>query len=262
MKILVAGDWHGNVYAAEESILLAKREGCERIVQVGDYGVAFNIDGDPLGDKHCAFSYRVSTLASMHGIPVYFIDGNHENFNLIGRWLKERPKNRDGHIEVFLDLFYIPRGSVWEWGGKWFVGMGGAVSIDREWRTLGLDYFEEEMITYADGIRMYGNLRAKGVDQVDYFISHDASDSTPWGFRLIPDERSAANRRVIDNILEGIQPRFHFHGHMHKGYEWENGRTMTYGLTFENHRYARLVLDTDTDEIQWVPPIIERNKPL
>ena len=259
-KILVAGDWHGNSYAAQSCMEDAERENCDAIFQVGDFGVSFGID------RPIRFVTNVSNLANRWGIPVYFIDGNHENFDAIGEWVNNADRDENGHIEVATNLFYVPRGSVWRWGDKTFAAMGGAASIDRDWRTEGFDYFPQELISYADGLRLIEN-DSKFAGRIDYFFTHDCSDRTPWGFQLVPDILSQRNRQTIDNLLNILRPRYHFHGHMHKMYDWwENyGQlnqpdvydvTHVYGLNFENERHSRGVLDVSKfpyDEFSFVP---------
>jgi diadenosine tetraphosphate (Ap4A) HIT family hydrolase len=45
----------------------------------------------------------------------------------------------------------------------------------------------------------------------------------------------------------------HFHGHMHKRYEWDNNGTKTIGLNLENERHSRGVLDTKDNSFEFNP---------
>jgi predicted phosphodiesterase len=245
-KLLVAGDWHGSTAAAQSCFEDAEREKCDAIIQVGDFGVTFG------ATRPVRFIVNVSNLASRWGIPVYFIDGNHENFNVIGDWVDNLDYDENGHIPVATNLTYIPRGAVWEWDDKTFAAMGGAASIDRDWRTEGHDYFKDELITTGDVYRLLNKVDVHG-KRVDYFFSHDCSDRTPWGFSLVPDSDSQRNRQVVDGILDYVKPRMHFHGHMHKHYEWDNKGTMTFGLNLEQERHSRGVLNVSTGEFEYIP---------
>lgn len=246
-KILVAGDWHGNSYAAQSCMEDAERENCDAIFQVGDFGVS------PGPDRPIRFVTNVSNLANRWGIPVYFIDGNHENFDAIDEWLANADRDENGHIEVATNVFYVPRGSVWEWDDKVYAAMGGAASIDRDWRTEGYDYFKQELIGFSEVYELFNKNDLLDGRRIDYFFTHDCSDRTPWGFQLVPDSLSQRNRQAIDNILHIIKPRYHFHGHMHKRYEWDNNGIITTGLNFENERHSRGVLNTETGEFSFLP---------
>jgi UDP-2,3-diacylglucosamine pyrophosphatase LpxH len=242
-KLLICGDWHGSTRAVESCLEDAQRDKVDAIFQVGDFGVSFS------GDEY--FPKAVAQRATAAGIPIYFIDGNHEHFPTIEHWL-EKPRNDDGHIQVKYNLFYIPRGTIWEWNGKVFAAMGGAASIDRDWRTEGVDYFRDELIT-ANQTFQFLNLFDHWNRGVDYFFTHDCSDRTPWGFQLIPDRDSQRNRQVLDGIIDYVRPAMHFHGHMHKHYEWDNRGTMTYGLNMENERHSRGVLDIESGRFDLSP---------
>lgn len=241
-KLLIAGDWHGSKYAAASSMADAERDNCDAVFQVGDFGVTF-------GDSDW-FLNQVSGMATTYRIPVYFIDGNHENFDRINGWLRDLPRNDNGHIQVKPYLYYVPRGSVWEWEGKTFAAMGGAASIDRGVRTEGIDYFKDELITAKQTYDLLDAVDNHG-KRVDYFFTHDCSDYTPWGFILIPDKDSLHNRRVLDGIINYVRPANHWHGHMHKRFEWNNSGTMTYGLNMENERHSRGILDVATGQFEF-----------
>lgn len=74
----------------------------------------------------------------------------------------------------------------------------------------------------------------KSWGQADYLISHDCSNYTQFGKRLKPDMDSQIHRQRIDEVLKSVQPRMHFHGHMHEKYDWTNdysgGGARTIGL--------------------------------
>lgn len=239
MKSLIAGDWHGSISAAKGCIEQASEEGCTRVIQVGDFGIPFYTGSD--------FLDRVSDLGVEHDVEVFFLDGNHENFDTVEKWVNTYKRDPNGLIPILPNLTYMPRGAVWkDEDGLVYAVMGGAASIDRDWRTIGFDYFPQELITPGDVFRFFN--KASDFEKIDVLLTHDCSDRTDWGFALIPDSKSQMNRRVIDEILDYLKPDFHFHGHMHKRYEWVlNGITKVYGLNLENERHSRGVLEVDAN---------------
>ncbi len=94
--MLFAGDWHGDEDWAATVIGRAADMGAAWVVQVGDFGFGFfRLGDDPAvpGDwaPRCPFARRVSALAAESGVPVVFIDGNHDNPVLLAR-LAERQR--------------------------------------------------------------------------------------------------------------------------------------------------------------------------
>ena len=111
MKVLFAGDWHGDVDWAAEVIARAAETGCGWVVQVGDFGFGFfRLGDDPAepGDwaPRCEFAEGVSNLADA-GVRVVFIDGNHDNPVLLGRLADLRtPEGPEGFVPVEDCLLY------------------------------------------------------------------------------------------------------------------------------------------------------------
>lgn len=259
MRILLAGDWHGNIHAAIAAIESAQREKASRILQVGDFGFWHGITGEK-------FMWEVQKLARQAGIPVYVVPGNHENYDLLRIWERENAKDEDGFVRIASHLKFAPRGLVWNWEGKNFLGLGGAVSVDRDWREQGIDYWVEEEIQDSDVDTSIDN--ADGLD-IDYLVTHDCSNKTPFGFQIIPDFKSLLNREKIDKVLKAVKPKMQFHGHMHRWYEWylphgdgSGDYTKVYGLDMELEHNSTGILDTDKSTFTPFMKKINRDKPL
>jgi hypothetical protein len=96
----------------------------------------------------------------LHNIktPVWFIDGNHEDHEA----LKD--------FKQISNTYHIKRGTVMDLPtGERALFMGGAASIDREFRTPGFDWFPEEVISEKD----IANLPDEPIDIV---FSHTCPD--------------------------------------------------------------------------------------
>ena len=112
MKLLFAGDWHGDEDWAGEVIARAAETGCGWVVQVGDFGFGFfRLGDDPAepGDwaPRCPFACHVSTLAADAGVRVVFIDGNHDNQVLLGRLAALRGADgEEGFVPVEDNLWW------------------------------------------------------------------------------------------------------------------------------------------------------------
>lgn len=247
-KLFIAGDWHGNTNVALAAINRAVEEGCELIIQLGDFGIWGRFEG-------LSYLDDLNYLLQRHNRRLLFVGGNHENYDLIESWEKLNPRSTNGHVYVRSNILYIPRGCVWKWGGKQFLGLGGAVSVDKAWRVPGESWWWQEAITNDQMLEAVRNAEGK---KIDYMFTHDCSDRTIWKDRLKPDEDSRANRKRIDWVLDRVKPGMQFHGHMHTNYDWRlnHGRPFTdedgpytqiYGLQKEGNQGAVGILDTETD---------------
>lgn len=153
-KIAFVGDIHGFVEHLEKVNQQLFDEGIvEVMIQVGDLGIYPNI---------------MPVLKQMEfPLPIYFIDGNHEAFNLLFGMI-----DKDNDVtEIVPNLFYVKRGSILTLADKKIAFIGGAASVDKAWRTSGYDWFPEEIPTDEDFAKL------NGVTDIDYFVSHTAPQS-------------------------------------------------------------------------------------
>lgn len=215
MNIMFLGDIHAQVH--QIPFLTAKSLGADAIFQVGDFGYVY---------QH-KFVDALAKEVRRHEIPVYWIDGNHDN----GKYLKDAGAwGASTFQELWPQVFYVPRGMKWEWDGVSFVGLGGAYSIDRPFRTLGVSWWEEEETTERDVERACSH------GQVDVLVTHDAplnvypleellSDAgrnaaiQAQGFRGLDESRLV--RRLIAETTNKTKPQLVIHGHYHYRYDGE-----------------------------------------
>lgn len=219
-RIAISGDWHGDMKFSKKAVHFAKRHGADALLHVGDFGF-WGLDDSFLK----VLSEEVVSL----DLPIFFIDGNHEDhqaLNLI-------PLNDDKTRTVAENIFHLPRGFRWEWDGVSFLALGGAPSFDRGNRTEGFDWFPEETISTGDSYRAVADGHA------DIMLTHDAPSSV-----IVPDlplrevtqieKDCAQHRRLLDSIVEQVTPNYLFHGHYHKFYndlvEYDSHKTLVVGL--------------------------------
>lgn len=127
IRLLVAGDTHGNQLHWEHVLLPAAREHqVDAIVQLGDLGYW------PLTGEGLDYLAWLSAELDDADLSVIFVDGNHEDH----RALRQLPARPDGFVEVTDRILWAPRGHRWTWQGVRFLALGGAYSIDRQYRKL------------------------------------------------------------------------------------------------------------------------------
>ena len=99
-----------------------------------------------------------------------FVDGNHENhYRLANLPTREM---FDSEVGVAAEgIYHLRRGHIYLIDNKTFFTFGGAESIDRWTRTLGISYWDEEIPSRKEFDLGWDNLEAIGWE-VDYVITH------------------------------------------------------------------------------------------
>lgn len=270
MKIMVAGDLHGDIRAGVNLVRTAKKLGITNIMQVGDFGYWPHFrDGIEFLD---ALNFECRKLEVM----LYWLDGNHENFDALEMAVKHYPNDGHGRVRIRSHVRYCSRGASWNWDGKRFMTVGGAVSVDKDNRlriennrhsprTL---WWPQEQLTESE---LFLAIRKAEQKPVDYLFTHDCPTNAPFQGRLKPDPDSSAHRQLMDRLGKGVKPKLWFHGHMHTRYDGYpfptyDEHTTVYGLECNPeamHGYGKGaywgILDSATNEFTYGPDILSRH---
>ena len=162
-KIAFLGDLHGNTNNAYKLIdFIMEHDNPDLLIQVGDMGV--------MGELFEKYLNKLNKKLESYNIELWFIDGNHENFN----WLLNKVKNPHGLNSVTSKIKYIPRGTMITLGKKNFYFCGGAFSIDKFMRTIYKSWWPQETLSKEETEELinYYNENYSNY-KIDYFISHD-----------------------------------------------------------------------------------------
>jgi Icc-related predicted phosphoesterase len=167
--IYLSGDIHGSleVDKLERYFNSHKHKKDDTLIILGDAG--FHWYGD---ERDLTLQKRVQAL----DIRVLWLDGNHENFNIINR-LSEVNGEEFGlgsqtKVQVTNDnIIHLMRGYVYTIEKKKFFTFGGANSIDKEYRIPGVSWFPEEMPDNEEYERGFKSLEYVNY-RVDYVITH------------------------------------------------------------------------------------------
>lgn len=207
--VAFAGDWHGSIRRAEAACRELKH--VSTIIHVGDFGYWTNIPGTR------KFLYRLNRVLEENDQVLLWIDGNHEDHSRIAKLITDPVT---GLQPVTQRIWHIPRGHRWVWNNLVWMGLGGAHSIDRKWRTPGHDWWPEESLTDKD-IEY-----ASRPGPVDVMVTHDCPQGVDipvlrGGSSQWPREdvyASDIHRSILRTVVDDVSPRLLVHGHYHCRY--------------------------------------------
>lgn len=147
---------------------------------------------------------------------VLFVDGNHENFDLINAYPVEMWNGGRVH-KIKPDIIHLMRGQVFEIEGNTIFTFGGATSIDRYWRVEGRSWWAQELPTYEELDEGFANLKRYG-NRVDYIITHSCGQRA----LTYPKLRIAAGIKIacpeshlLSNFEDIVDFKHWYFGHFH-----------------------------------------------
>lgn len=192
-RIMVAGDIHGRFTEFDR---LISRQCPAMVMQCGDFGF--------WPGQGMKLPLRGFRDADDNLVPVYWVDGNHEDHRELQKL------HREGHdLEIAHGVHYQPRGSLLTLpDGRTVLFAGGAASIDKDARVYGVDWFPEEIFTEEEFRTLFPK-----VSRVDIVISHTAPASV-----TLPSYMSDfydPSRAVLEAVLQKYRPEQWFCGHYH-----------------------------------------------
>jgi Icc-related predicted phosphoesterase len=230
-KVMFAGDIHGNLDHAEWLFGHAREQGVNVIIACGDFGYWPHYRW---GEK---FLNAVAEMAEKNDIKFYWVDGNHENHDLLDDLVETH--GADNPIPMYNEnMNYIPRGCVFTIGSKKIMGYGGAYSWDWKHRELGLSWWKQELINDY-------KVDELPEQKVDILVTHEA----PLGKQISYKDDIAISvhqRELVSEIQSKVNPALHVCGHHHTRETWNNGDTEVHVLgRDEMEADSVLIIDID-----------------
>ena len=154
MATFLKGDIHGNLFEIIDFINRFNLGKNDNIIILGDCGIAWRKD-----KKDLAQNIKLWNECG-NGVKLYFIDGNHENFNILNSLPIE---NNMGKIAD--NIYHLRRGQVYEFENKKILVCGGADSIDKYRRIENFTWWKEEAISQE-------TIDDIPADHYDYVLTH------------------------------------------------------------------------------------------
>lgn len=147
-----------------------------------------------------------------------FIDGNHENFDVLYQYPVEEWHGGKVH-RIRSNIYHLMRGEIYTLKNKTFFAFGGGYSHDRMLREEHKNWWKEEIPTQKECEHALQNLEAHQW-KVDYVLSHDVFTSHPLSKKYEssfegygPDQ--AELHQFLDQIEKKLDYQVWFHGHYH-----------------------------------------------
>lgn len=199
--IYITGDTHGlinfkkleyfnNVYVSKNDIL----------INLDDAGIIFS-------EKELQETIIQYRLLSM---TIIFVDRNHENFTMLNNYPIVEMFNAKMH-KICDSIYHVLRGEIMIINGLKFLCIGGAISIDKNYRILNKSYWIEEEITENDINNALLNLK-KNNYKVDYVLTHCIDTLTLIKeFGYYPD--SCTNK--LNFIDKNVEYKYWYFDHYH-----------------------------------------------
>nr|WP_318780973.1 metallophosphoesterase [Paenibacillus sp. OAS669] len=199
--IYVTGDLHGNIDISKlnqkrfpQNKHLTKED---YVIVAGDFGLIWHNKNDELYWRKWLSKKNFTTL---------FIDGNHENFNILDQYPVEYWNGGKVH-RINESIIHLMRGQIFTINGMKFFTFGGASSHDREYRKENYSWWSRELpnrMEYEEGI---DNL-SKHNWNVDIVLTHTCPAS------LIEKLEHFTNRKInkdpLIHYLETIKQRISY----------------------------------------------------
>jgi predicted phosphodiesterase len=213
--ILLVGDVHGVFPQLQRAIFHAYTHDIKNIIQLGDFG-AFR---GPAWERYLD---EIQEECDTFGTTLNFLRGNHDDPFLLHSY----PDDPDfpGAKILRPNIRFLTDNTQFDHHGLTVTIQGGAYSVDRQWRAVNFDYWEEEVISDE---QVQTSLT---LPQTDILLCHDSPTGAPnpvtddpmgqvRGMHMFGEKaiNSAVQHRLkLQTITEHLQPAIIAHGHYHK----------------------------------------------
>lgn len=220
MSIYVTGDTHGNIDFAKLKVFARNNPQLTKadfMIIAGDFGAVWS-------EKTLEADLK---LYSNLPFTVLFVDGNHENFELLSAYPVE--EWHGGKVRFIKpDIIHLMRGQVFEIEGKTFFTFGGATSHDKDHRIKDISWWSAEAPTYVDYDEALKNLERYDF-KVDYIITHTCDERA---LHYSPLSRLRLDvyheNQMLSNFEDLVKYTHWYFGHYHTDGDISDKKTVLY----------------------------------
>jgi DNA repair exonuclease SbcCD nuclease subunit len=173
------------------------------MIVLGDFGLVWSNSKEEIYWQNWLNTRNYTTL---------FVDGNHENFNLLNAY--PVTEWNGGKVHMISDsIIHLMRGQVFTLNGEKFFTMGGGTSIDKHYRIEGKSWWAEEIPSSSEFEEGMDNLD-KHNWEVDYVLSHTTSKRIMELICYIKENNPI--NTFFDMLEKDLTYKYWFFGHFHE----------------------------------------------
>jgi len=172
------------------------------VIICGDFGGVWYGDNEELYWRKWLDKKNFTTL---------FIDGNHENFDMLGNFPIVDFCEGKAH-KISNKIYHLMRGQIYIIDGKKIFTLGGASSHDKEFRKEGKSWWKEELPNELEY-----NIATESLSKADWSVDIVITHSAPASIQKLV--KPSYEENSITDFLEGVNRRLKFDkwffGHYH-----------------------------------------------
>jgi DNA repair exonuclease SbcCD nuclease subunit len=210
--IYLTGDTHGFIDIKKISQLknISKDD---YLIILGDVGICW------FGYQNIKNNELLNWYKDNIPCKVLFIDGNHDNIDALNQYKTENWNGGNVH-KITDQIYHLIRGQVYTIKNKKFFTMGGGNSVDKERRTRGVSWWENELPSDLELGEGLVNLESHS-NKVDFILTHECPsrflyDCIPmWAKLHFGDKPPNRLNKYLDKIYDNVEFDKWFFGHYH-----------------------------------------------
>lgn len=220
--IFITGDLHGShdIHKLSTSCFYSQKEltRSDYVIICGDFGLVWSENS-----KHDM--YWLKWLDEKPWTTLW-IDGNHENFDLLSKYSVEDWKG--GKIQKITDnIIHLCRGSVFDIDGTSIFAFGGAESHDKILRKEGRSWWAGEMPT-AEEMEYGRKVLEENNWKVDIVLTHSLPKHIQNHLFKFMDYGKNELIEYFDEIDQKLDFKFWFSGHYHESRKYDDRHYLIY----------------------------------
>ena len=172
-KIFVCGDTHGR---SQDTKKLNSRNFPEQkeltkedvVIQLGDFGWVWYYSFENNKEQE----YWLDWFAKKN-YTLAIVLGNHENYDIIEKlpWIEKWGNQVQVLSRKVGEIYFLKRGAIYEINGRTILTIGGAYSIDKSFRALGVSWWSQEELSREEIDNCLNEIEQSD-KQFDYILTH------------------------------------------------------------------------------------------
>lgn len=208
MSVYITGDIHADLENDNRREIFKSFKEDDILIVLGDFGYSWNLATEKIWQS---YNWPFTTVSVL---------GNHENYSRIYETYQKEEIFGDVAYKICDRTYYLKNGGMYTIDGKKFFAFGGALSIDKAYRTPYLSWWPEEIPSNSEYLDAEKALKDNRYE-FDYFITHTGSeDEIDDMFLHIKDKFIDPTQKMVSQLVAEIQMeggsfKEHFFGHMH-----------------------------------------------